>query len=135
MTHSEISLLEARVSRLENMLLNFAAMVVGSPGELERVVSTIEARKAQEFVVPALNIDPEKRSKAMHKIARLVMGNSQVSHSDVVREVQSILKAKQITALMAELASKGEIKIIKVAAAQGKPTTYYEHIARRPQIT
>ena len=127
-----ISDLEARIARLESVLLNFAAGIAGTPGELERVANTLEMRAESEFRKGnEADIDPDTRAKAIHKIARKLIGNGPVSHSDVMRMVQGILNARQLQSLMIDLAAKGEVKIIKSTPERGKPTTFYEHISRQ----
>jgi len=130
--NEDYAALERRVAALEGMLQNFAAMIVGTPGELERVASTIEVRKVAEVDLP---ISEEKHAKAIQKIGRLLIGAGQVSHSDVVRACQGFLTAREVRTIMSELASKGEVKITLLSPERGKPTTCYEHIARSKQIT
>lgn len=134
MTH-DLKALEKRVSRIEEMLANFAGMVVGSPGELQRILDTIEVRKAHDIQSPPIVIDEMKRLKAVRKLAEMIMHGGQASHSDVIKAVQGIVTARQLQAIVADLAGKGEIKIIKVHADKGKPATFYEYVDRRKQIT
>lgn len=134
LTHADIRALEKRIAKLEELLANFAGMVVGSPGELQRVMNTIEVRRANDIHEPPVVIDDMKRLKAVRKLADMIIGGGQVAHSDVIKAVQGIVTARQFQAIVADLAGKGEIKIIKVPAGKGKPTTYYEYVDRRAQI-
>lgn len=126
MDNLRIQALESRIEKLEQLLASFAGMIVGAPGELQRVADTIEIRSRAQNV--QTDVDPKKRIHAVHKIASLLTGNGAVDHSVIVRATQSIVSTAQLHSIIADLAGKGELKIIKSKPARGKPTTSYERI-------
>ncbi|MCY0150899.1 hypothetical protein OEG84_25165 [Hoeflea sp. G2-23] len=126
MENSRIEALETRIEKLEQLLASFAGMIVGAPGELQRVADTIEIRSRAD--ADPVEIDHDRRVRAVHKIASLLTGNGAVDHSVIVRATQSIVSTAQLHSIIADLAGKGELKIIKSKPARGKPTTSYERI-------
>lgn len=124
--------MEKRVKMLEDLLLNFAGMVVGEPGELQRVARTIETRASREFEEDNKVLSPERRSKAMQRIGRHFRTDERVQHTQVMKSVQGMISSDEFHFLMADLARKGEIKIIKEVPERGKPTTYYQAIRTQP---